>query len=259
MSSLPNDQILREQYLDFLKNRKFRQTLLCHAGVPLIRTLKPEQVTVYYASSSVRPVSTRPDIYSWTKEEFRTAQGRTVETDHPLAKAALLRLGEVWPRVVRFDDLLALAQTQMQMGAKQEEEKRDSDSLVLGELLLKTYAANAVRLHLHAHNFVLKVSEHPVASRLARLQARNGSVLASLRHTPIKMEDPAGRGLLQLMDGTRDRAAILNQMTGLIASGEVAVHREGQPMEDAGEAVRFITEHFEESLARMARLALLVA
>jgi hypothetical protein len=48
-------------------------------------------------------------------------------------------------------------------------------------------------------------------------------------------------------------------MTGLIASGEVAVHREGQPMEDAGEAVRFITEHFEESLARMARLALLVA
>jgi methyltransferase-like protein len=147
----------------------------------------------------------------------------------------------------------------MQMGAKQEEEKRDSDPLVLGELLLKTYAANAVQLHLHAHNFVLKVSEHPVASRLARLQARNGSVLASLRHTPVKMEDPAGRGLLQLMDGTRDRAAILDQMTGLIASGEVAVHREGQPLEDAGEAVQFMTEHFEESLARMARLALLVA
>ncbi len=256
---LSNDQIVKEQYLDFLKNRKFRQTLLCHEEVQIDRTLTPERMTIYAASSSLLPVSAKPDIYSRVAELFRTAKGTSLETDHPLAKAAILRLGEVWPRAVRFNELLAMAQAQLETASKREESERVDDALVLGETLLKTYAANAVQLHLHVPKFVLNVNERPVASPLARLQAKNGNVLTSLRHTPIKMEDPVGRRLVELMDGTRDRASLIEELSSLITSGALVMRRDGQPVSDAGEAIKFMRDHFEESLTRMARLALLVA
>jgi hypothetical protein len=44
MEGLPGDAVVREQYLDFFKNRMFRQTLLCHAEVPVSRELDGEQI-----------------------------------------------------------------------------------------------------------------------------------------------------------------------------------------------------------------------
>ena len=38
------DRVRREQYLDFLKGRMFRQTLLCHAGRAIDRTPRPAVV-----------------------------------------------------------------------------------------------------------------------------------------------------------------------------------------------------------------------
>ena len=51
-----------------------------------------------------------------------------------------------------------------------------------------------------------------------RWQAANGEALTSLVYTTIRLEDPAARLLITLLDGTRDRAAIraeLHARTGL--------------------------------------------
>ena len=50
--------------------------------------------------------------------------------------------------------------------------------------------------------------ERPVASPLARWQATKGPDLTSLAYTTVRMEEPAARLLITLLDGTRDRAAI---------------------------------------------------
>jgi hypothetical protein len=46
----------------------------------------------------------------------------------------------------------------------------------------------------------------PVASPLARWQAARGADLTSLVYTTVRMEEPAARLLITLLDGTRDRA-----------------------------------------------------
>ena len=43
---------------------------------------------------------------------------------------------------------------------------------------------------------------------LARWQAAHGETLTSLAYTHVRMEEPAARLLITLLDGTRDRAAI---------------------------------------------------
>jgi hypothetical protein len=63
-----------------------------------------------------------------------------------------------------------------------------------------------------------EASERPVASALARWQAARGEPLTSLVYTTIRMEEPAARLLITLLDGTRDRAAIRSELqarTGL--------------------------------------------
>ena len=57
-----------------------------------------------------------------------------------------------------------------------------------------------------------------VASPLARWQATQGPEMTSLAYRSIRMEEPAARALVELLDGTRDRAAIraeLYERTGL--------------------------------------------
>ena len=41
---LATDQIQAEQYMDFLRNRMFRQTLLCHEGVALSIGVTPDRL-----------------------------------------------------------------------------------------------------------------------------------------------------------------------------------------------------------------------
>ncbi len=50
--------------------------------------------------------------------------------------------------------------------------------------------------------------ERPLASPLARWQATHSSDLTSLAYTTVRMEEPAARLLVTLLDGTRDRPAI---------------------------------------------------
>jgi hypothetical protein len=89
----------------------------------------------------------------------------------------------------------------------------------IGVALLRCYAANLVQLHVHLPQLVTHVSERPVASPLARLQVREQAEIANLRHATIPMGDDTGRRLLSLLDGTRDRDALLAAVPELGAEG----------------------------------------
>jgi hypothetical protein len=52
----------------------------------------------------------------------------------------------------------------------------------------------------------------PRASALARIQARRGARITTLRHSVVEIQDPLARELISLLDGTRDRAALLAEL-----------------------------------------------
>ncbi len=55
LDSVSTSVVEREQYLDFLKNRMFRYTIVCHDDVTLSHKLSVAQVGALWVSSSVRP------------------------------------------------------------------------------------------------------------------------------------------------------------------------------------------------------------
>ncbi len=252
---LGDDIVSQEQYFDFLRCRMFRQTLLCHDDVVLDRSLKPGQVKKFYLASSAHPVSARPDVASpRVVEEFRGSGGVGMSTDYPLAKAAILHLGDIWPQSVGFDQLLRQARALVGDVCMQEASRFHQDIATLCEILWATYGSDLVELHVHQPGFVTVASERPVVSPLARLQAQQGRRATTLRHATIEVKDDLGLRLLALLDGTRNRAALLRELEAWLKSGDVTMQDDGrQPR------LEISFEELEQKLSELARLALLVA
>ncbi|HYP53510.1 MAG TPA: class I SAM-dependent methyltransferase, partial [Pyrinomonadaceae bacterium] len=236
LRALAGDLILKEQYADFVKCRSFRQTLLCHAEVELAAEPDASRVKSFYAASPARAASAEPDVRSPAVESFEGAHGATVQTDHPLAKAAILHLGETWPHALAFGELLAAARARLGRAEDDDPPSLEADSDALGEILLRLYGANVVELHAHAAAFAREAGERPVASPLARVQAERSEVVTSLRHTSVRMDDPLGRRLLTMLDGTRDRAALLGEFVSLFERGALQLGEDDGPLTDASRA-----------------------
>lgn len=216
------DPVRREQYLDFLKGRMFRQTLLCGAGQAIDRTPRPAVIERLAVSTEARAREDRT---------FEGPSGSTLTTDHPLVTEALLRAARAWPAAVWVRELLPA-------GAA------DEQRTALCDALLRAYAANLVALHVHPPRLTTTPGDAPRTSPLARHQARSGEVVTNLRHVSVRIEDELGRRLVALLDGTRDRAALAAELRAFL------VGRDERVPDD-------LHQSLERSLHGLARLALL--
>ena len=247
--------VAKEQYLDFLKVRRFRQTLLCHAEVALDRALTRERIERFSVASPIEPASTELNLRSGTVEEFRGPKGTVIRVDLPLAKAALLHLGEAWPRRVPFPELRDRARARL-AGLDRPAAERDDEARALADILFEAYAAGVVQLHTFMPGLALEPGERPTASPLARLQASRDDrpVVSTLLHTRLLVEDPLGRYALQLLDGTRDHTALLAELRRWVRErGRAGAAWEVVPSVDVSPAT------LEEKLRDLARLGLLLA
>jgi methyltransferase-like protein len=258
MLSQLNEQnvVIREQYLDFLKGRSFRQTLLCRRELKLDRALDPSRVPDFAIAGDTRPVKQDPDVSVSGNEDFNGPKKSVVATSSPVLKAALAHLGTLFPQSIPFRELLAAARQRCGHG---DDSSEADDNRTLAEFLVRCYAIGFVELHAHAPVFVTRISERPTTSPLARLQLQRGNLVSTLRHNSIRIDDSFGRQLVRLCDGTRDHAALAAGLTEALRSGEATLEHEGKPVTDLQQAGPIIARELQMNLESIAKLALLVA
>jgi hypothetical protein len=245
--------ILKEQYLDFLKCRSFRQTLLCHDDLAIERTPRAQILSDFYFASEARPTSEKLDLSSRNLEEFRGARGARMATDYPLGKAAMLHLGEIFPQPLHFGELVNAAQSRLRKETGRPDSVSREEISVLEEILLATYAAGLIELRIQLPRCALHAGERPVASPVARLEVENGNIVSTLRHVSVTVKDPLSRRLLSLLDGTRDREALQAEMSDFWRSNIGGKVTEGAPA-----APEELSLELDRNLAKMARMGLLV-
>lgn len=252
LEKLSSEFLEMEQFLDFVRNRKFRQTLICHAGVPLQRKVGAAVLRPMYVASALRPVSPQPDLRSEAEESFRRPDGRTASTTEPVLKAALVHLSEHWPQAVPFVELTAAARAALgpdnHAGAPSEE--------LLGKALLQLYAANLVELRTWRPPFTCRIAVCPQASPLARLQAAAGTAVTNLRHERIAL-DVLERLVVRQLDGRHDRSALLDHLTELAARGTLEIKQEDRLLESPERRRAVLSVQLDACLAGLAKQAFL--
>lgn len=260
LSELASSNIVtREQYLDFLRCRALRQTLLCRNRIALDHAFKPERIHGLHVAAEICPMSAEPDVRSCSAELFQGPKGAELESDRPIVKTALLLLGKAWPHSVRFPELLTQVRTHLGYDSDTSGSDAVADEQELANALLQAHSAGWVEFHSHAPAFVTTLSERPVSSPLARLQLEQDNVVSTLRHTTLQIDDELGRHLLMLLDGERDRAMLVKDLGKFVISGGATISHEGKPVRDIEEILRCLAEGLEERLVSLARSAVLIA
>ena len=253
-----SDDVAREQYLDFLCNRTFRRTLLCHETAGRRRPSLTEVLASMTISTGVKPVSPAPDVVSDAPEQFRRPEGaETVTTNNPLTKAALVTLYQAQCRSLPFQAIWDKVRSRL--GARfneiagEEEGRRN-----LGESLLRCFGSGLLDFHVHPPRFASEPGERPVASPLARLQAETEETVTNLRGRAVQLDDFHGL-VLQRLDGTRDLSQLVEEIKSLFLAGDFTIEQGGQPVRDPAMIEAMIGPEIEPTVRRLAGLALLVS
>jgi SAM-dependent methyltransferase len=252
LQQLAKNRLLREQYLDFLKCRRFRQTLLCRREARISIEPQMEKVADFLISSAAICAGGAVDVRRGVKQVFQIPNGANCQTDLPAGKAALALLGSVWPAPMPFGELLQqVTQPLAQEGVSGEAAAISRTGLC--EFLLRLYAGGVVEFRTAMPPIAKRVSARPLVYPVARWQAAHGDCVASLFHMAVKIEDEIGRCLLSWLDGTQDRDALLEKLWLLLKSRNALVIPDGNELA----ARRAIESKLEENLEKLARLGLL--
>jgi methyltransferase-like protein/SAM-dependent methyltransferase len=252
--SISSDVIAIEQHMDLIRNRAFRQTLLCHQGFPIKRFLSAESLAGLYLAGKIHPESVACDLQSNQPERFVTASNSVITTPSPAVKAALFVLGARWPRAIGFGELVEAASQQLgnpSQGISAEDRRN------LGDNLVQCLAVGLIDLYAAPDDFVTEVSQYPRASRLAALQARLTANVTNRRHQALTL-DEVTQNALPFLDGQHDREALLGALIKAVDEGRLSILLNGIPA-SRGESVSGILKNaLDQSLTRLASEALLV-
>lgn len=236
------DAVEQEQYLDFVRNRNFRQTLLCHAEALQDRVLDLERFEHLAFFADLAPPG-KVELRKPKAQSFRRVDGESVTVEHPLTKAAVVHLSRCYPDSVGFAELAAAAQNAVAAaggGARAGE----LDHL-FGELFT-LFLHQAVNASLRAE-CISHGGQRPRATDLARAQVAAGwGHLATARHTTLTL-DPLAMILVELLDGTRDLDGLTAALVEKITEGRDQVPDwSGLPTDP-----RRLAEHVRRSCERL--------
>jgi methyltransferase-like protein/SAM-dependent methyltransferase len=253
---LATDQIATEQYMDFLRNRAFRETLLVHGRNTPNWQVRAERVERLHIASATRPAENGlVDVASDAAVKYRSPSGLVMSTTRPLLKAVMQVLAEAWPATLSFTELLTRSRAAAGMT---DPATLDADARNLAGGLVDSYlGSDMVELHGAPISVTNTASEKPKAIPSARLRAEQGRPVANRRHELVRLGD-LERCLLSFLDGTRDRAAIVEACVTAAMTGRLRLDRDGQEVRDPAEVKTTLTAIVDQPLTVLAKQALLI-
>ncbi len=87
LASLGDDVVRKEQYLDFIKCRRFRQTLICRSEIKLERTASFAVIKEVLFSSSAKTASPDADLLDDSSVQFLGESDLKGDASAPVAKS----------------------------------------------------------------------------------------------------------------------------------------------------------------------------
>ncbi len=200
------DVLAHAQDMDFTAVRFFRQSLTVRDHIAIDRIPHPERLFGLHASSTAR-----------RNEEGAFICGSTqfTITDDTLVQA-LNALGQAWPGTLPVSSLIS-----------------DIDR---AGALLRMYWTDALELHTAPMSFASGDSARPCASPVARLQAARGeSLLTTLSHGIVEVEDAFSLKFIAGLDGTRTREQVAHDAAAALGiSPDGAISQMDQHLDTLG-------------------------
>lgn len=243
-----------EQYIDFLTGRSFRQSLLVRKeqAAKIQRTLSPENLRGLHVSTRVSPeYQTLGD----GRFQFSDPAGRTLTTSSSIVCERIADLARHAPATATLEDLTKDLATEVSASG-------DSDPQAVNDVkhaLFNMVLAGIADISTTPVALRPAIAAQPIALPIARSDAGTGMTwTTNARHETVTL-DAVQRVLLPLLDGTNDRAALMQELRERVQKGDITFNRDGSPLVDQREISNAIDEHVTLALNAFQRALLLAA
>lgn len=252
-----------EQYLDFLSNRRFRRSILCHADQPVHRSIGPDQIRGLFYFADLKQTGSGDDGAT----KFATVDGSAwiqspVKSGISSATSTLSTTTAVIDKILRIftenrnNPLSVEELTQNLANTSAETQPDDIESKLLNampELIVR----GVLRATSMPVQVATTVSDAPEVWWYARSAAKSGGVVSNLLHKTIVL-DEAVRALMPLMDGTNTFQEILEHYVALCVDGTLTVRENESIVTDRNRLRDLLALSMKELMETLAANALLV-
>lgn len=213
LAGMNEDDIRREQYVDYARLRPFRQVLLSRRGVFERGPDDGVAADRLHVAGSFNELEAPVDLCDGIEVEFRSASGKSVVTETPAAKAALALLcsSGLHPRPV-----IGLCRDAVELlaGVGISAEPR-----TIRDFLVHSAQRGLVTFWHEPPLAARDPGDRPTASRLARFEAAFGGLSTTAYHQRVDVSDPVLRRMILLMDGTRGFDMVVARLREEFAGG----------------------------------------
>lgn len=252
-----HDIVQMEQYMDFVRCRYFRKTLICHTGRRLAREIEVDTVKQFLLASGATAKLDAPALEPGEPVIFETRAGNKLTCRATLTKLAMRALARSWPMPMRFADLFAQCTREAAESGLRETPARDENFLA-GELLIGM-CAGTVEWRVAPPPFATAIGERPATTPLARLQATQGYRVTNLRGESVTL-DEIHRQTLRYLDGATARERLTELLMDRLRVGQFSLYRDNDGTPVAGETQmrELLVSALDKVLENLARQALFI-
>jgi methyltransferase-like protein len=256
---LAANRIELEQYVDFVRERTFRRSLLVHRAVSVQRGEEARRLQELFVSFLAAPVSINVDLRSpGISETFRNAAGMSISTANPLSKTALGILADSAPQPLQFSRLRELALDKLARDAPARDRIWQENGAGLCNDLLGCCTAGLAWLCVQAQAPARSLPPRPRVNPFTRQQAASATWIVNRLHQLVEL-DEFTRHLIQFMDGTRDASGLCEAMCKQVADGAIEYMDNGVAVTDPELILQAVNGAMANALPRIARAAVLDA
>jgi SAM-dependent methyltransferase len=206
LNGFGEDELRREQYMDFARLHPFRQVLLCRKGSFQRGNDEGGAAERLHVAGTLNPMEIAVDLRPEVEVEFHGTTGKSIKTSSPAAKAALALMTRSGLHPIPVAGMCHVAVERLrEVGIRAEPSE------------IRDFLVHAARLGLVMFWYQPPVTAHepglrPRASRLARYQAIQGGLTTTAYHQRVDVSDPVLRRMILLMDGERTIEGIIDEL-----------------------------------------------
>jgi SAM-dependent methyltransferase len=251
-------QMLVEQYLDFVVDRAFRETLLVHVDrTPLIRyNIDRSRYDSMYFAAFVPPVD-GPTRLDTSRQGYAAPGGATLFADDPGHKSAFDALTARSPWTMSRQELLDAVRARLaSAGVSAGENLPERIDHLLEVLVFQ----GQVRCRLdpvlpEVATTPLRVGE-PYRRTAQFTLGESAAYTFNLWHETVALS-PLDAQVMPLLDGTRDRAALVEEMLAIARSGLIRIELDGTLVTDESDLREVLGQFVDAMPERLEEMKLL--
>ncbi len=252
------DVVRTEQYLDFINNRSFRASLLCHQDLTITRNLNPGMIRQFYIRTQLKSLIPlhELDIDNDTdKVEFfiDSSSKKTISTTSSILKAVFCGCAWRFNQYRSFQDIVSEASSKLPK--KSEVEIENETALSLLKLVLSGHARITTQPPAVNHT----ITSQPKAWAYAVTQSMepNQFVVTNLFHESVTLNH-FEKVLLRYLDGQSSKDEILQRVLVHVNNNEFDVNYLNQKVSSEERILNILSLAYLDALEKFAAGALLV-